>query len=229
MPRHQVMRRCNQGIWGGGRSADSKPTWVPVSRIASPMEAFSPRSVMIWNSIFGAAGVELDVAEFVEQEQVEGPSGPRSGRVAGCRRLRPPMLALPANPEPAGYLGHWHPAQHRLIPLRRHADLNERPAHHLTRHKPGHDRQQGVSHISRSERRASTGTASHVYRDHVFGTASRIRPPSTALNRTWSSPARSRMTRVCAGQAALTGTSKRWGGWGSNPRPADYESAALTG
>ena len=21
----------------------------------------------------------------------------------------------------------------------------------------------------------------------------------------------------------------RWGGWGSNPRPADYESAALTG
>ena len=27
---------------------------------------------------------------------------------------------------------------------------------------------------------------------------------------------------VCAGQAG-------WGGWGSNPRPADYESAALTG
>jgi len=26
-----------------------------------------------------------------------------------------------------------------------------------------------------------------------------------------------------------TGTFKEWGGWGSNPRPADYESAALTG
>jgi hypothetical protein len=24
-------------------------------------------------------------------------------------------------------------------------------------------------------------------------------------------------------------TSSQWGGWGSNPRPADYESAALTG
>jgi hypothetical protein len=28
---------------------------------------------------------------------------------------------------------------------------------------------------------------------------------------------------------ALTCGSDEWGGWGSNPRPTDYESAALTG
>ena len=29
--------------------------------------------------------------------------------------------------------------------------------------------------------------------------------------------------------AAQLDTEDKWGGWGSNPRPADYESAALTG
>ena len=28
---------------------------------------------------------------------------------------------------------------------------------------------------------------------------------------------------------ALTCDSEEWGGWDSNPRPTDYESAALTG
>jgi hypothetical protein len=28
---------------------------------------------------------------------------------------------------------------------------------------------------------------------------------------------------------ALSWAFEEWGGWGSNPRPADYESAALTG
>jgi hypothetical protein len=60
---------------------------------------------------------------------------------------------------------------------------------------------------------------------HVFGTASRIWRPWTALSRTSSSQARSRITRVRPGQTALSSTFEQWGGWGSNPRPADYESA----
>src|SRR3954464_6970490 len=39
--------------------------------VAIAMEARSSRSVMIWNSSFGAAGVDFDVPEFVEAEQVE--------------------------------------------------------------------------------------------------------------------------------------------------------------
>jgi hypothetical protein len=51
----------------------------------------------------------------------------------------------------------------------------------------------------------------------------------TALSHTRPSQARSRITRVCPGQGPWTWTLEEWGGWGSNPRPADYESAALTG
>jgi integrase len=40
---------------------------------------------------------------------------------------------------------------------------------------------------------------------------------------------RSRWSGVSAGQQPRTRTFRQWGGWGSNPRPADYESAALTG
>lgn len=39
--------------------------------VAIAMEARSPRSVMIWNSSFCSAWVDLDVAEFVEAEQIE--------------------------------------------------------------------------------------------------------------------------------------------------------------
>src|SRR5262249_41169895 len=39
--------------------------------VAMPMEARSSRSVMIWNSSSAPRGVELDVAEFVEQQQVQ--------------------------------------------------------------------------------------------------------------------------------------------------------------
>jgi predicted DNA-binding transcriptional regulator YafY len=34
--------------------------------------------------------------------------------------------------------------------------------------------------------------------------------------------------RIAAAQGGGRRTTKEWGGWGSNPRPADYESAALT-
>jgi hypothetical protein len=34
--------------------------------------------------------------------------------------------------------------------------------------------------------------------------------------------------RVTAGQGCFAFEWMPWGGWGSNPRPADYESAALT-
>ncbi len=36
-------------------------------------------------------------------------------------------------------------------------------------------------------------------------------------------------TIMTSGQAAKSPVQGQWGGWGSNPRPADYESAALTG
>ncbi len=64
---------------------------------------------------------------------------------------------------------------------------------------------------------------------HVLGTATRISPPPAAHNRTSASQPRSRTRPIFAGHTALTGALSKWGGWGSNPRPADYESAALTG
>jgi hypothetical protein len=59
---------------------------------------------------------------------------------------------------------------------------------------------------------------------HVFGTASRIRPSWTAYSRTRQPSCSQQDCVVFAGHRCLTRTLRRWGGWGSNPRPADYEN-----
>ncbi len=108
---------------------------------------------------------------------------------------KPPVHALPANPKPARHLGHRHPTQHRqhrLIPLLRHADLHEHPAHLLARHKPDQDRaarcrtsaEASVAHQPKPRRKSAGARMSHIRRSN---------------------------------------TQDWWGGWGSNPRPADYE------
>ena len=57
-------------------------------------------------------------------------------------------------------------------------------------------------------------------------------PQMTASNR--SQPHIGAESKIISGTSScrsqgLSGSFGRWGGWGSNPGPADYESAALTG
>ena len=91
------------------------------------------------------------------------------------------------------------------------------PAWRARTHKPG-----------RSARRLSLriSSRSDLGLGHVLGTATRILRPQTAYSRTSSPPhPRSRTFSVPAGQVGLTGIAREWGGWGSNPRPTDYESS----
>jgi hypothetical protein len=61
-----------------------------------------------------------------------------------------------------------------------------------------------------------------------FGTHSRIWPPWTAHSRV-AGKTKAPDRNFRAGQGRLTWVLREWGGWGSNPRPEDYESPALTG
>jgi len=88
----------------------------------------------------------------------------------------------------------------------------------------------GHSQVSQTER--YTHVTTQLGRDAAGRMAAALWDPPAQLQPELqpeinSRPAQSRPdTRKSAGQQ---GTDDEWGGWGSNPRPADYESAALTG
>ena len=63
----------------------------------------------------------------------------------------------------------------------------------------------------------------------VFAATSRIWRPLVAHSRTSGWHPRSWNQHVSARQGRPTSDFGAWGGWDSNPGPADYESAALTG
>jgi hypothetical protein len=50
----------------------------------------------------------------------------------------------------------------------------------------------------------------------------------TGANVPWVFPGASRTAKSQLAGNSATAAQMWWGGWGSNPRPADYESAALT-
>jgi hypothetical protein len=62
----------------------------------------------------------------------------------------------------------------------------------------------------------------------VFSTPSRIRAPSAAQSRIALSGQERPNPYVTAGQDTLRWLVAGWGGWGSNPRPADYEKYGPT-
>lgn len=59
---------------------------------------------------------------------------------------------------------------------------------------------------------------------HVFDTASRTRAPPAAHNRIARARSESPWQTHSAIQGFLRGVLRGWGGWGPNPRPADYEN-----
>ena len=64
----------------------------------------------------------------------------------------------------------------------------------------------------------------YSYREIADFTGTHIEAVRTRLHRS-----RRRLLDLLADQADTNAAiSERWGGWDSNPRPADYESAALT-
>src|ERR1700722_6121070 len=105
-----------------------------------------------------------------------------------------------------------------------------RPAADLRQVRRGPGRARQAPH----QRSATAELTSHAFQLTIldFGTYLAQRPAS---GHRWPRTAaherirpRSRRITIPAGQARKTRTSRRWGGWGSNPGPADYESAALT-
>ena len=60
----------------------------------------------------------------------------------------------------------------------------------------------------------------------VFATASRIRLPCAAHNCIPACGSQRPWPGIFAGQGRCVRVDQSWGGWGSNPRPTDYESAA---
>src|SRR5258706_109432 len=58
----------------------------------------------------------------------------------------------------------------------------------------------------------------------AFAAASRIRPPRAAHSRTATPAARGPSPSVSAGHRPPADLDE-WGGWGSNPRPANYEAS----
>ena len=64
---------------------------------------------------------------------------------------------------------------------------------------------------------------------HVLGTATCIWPPVAAHSSHERCEQDHDSPTYLQVRCPRTRTFKQWGGWGSNPRPADYESAALTG
>jgi hypothetical protein len=77
--------------------------------------------------------------------------------------------------------------------------------------------------------RAGAGIEPSTRLRHVFATATLRDPPTTAHNRVGRYVQEALGLRVCAGPGLLRWDLRTWGGWGSNPRPADYESEVLFG
>jgi integrase len=79
----------------------------------------------------------------------------------------------------------------------------------------------GELHLRNATPDTVPATGRDWHSDPHFTATSRAQPhkrPSAKIEK---------MRRIRRSQR-MTGALSKWGGWGSNPRPADYESAALT-
>ncbi len=150
------------------------------------------------------------------------PAGVDQGAADGTYRLRTSLSPGPTALRPPARLP-VHMAERRRLPYpgrRVGRPQRRRPAADLCQVRRGPGRARQAPH-QRSPRPGLTW-ARIGHSDLHFSTPDRTQPHTRDRSRP-------RDPGITAGHQPRTKAFTQWGGWGSNPRPADYESAALTG